>query len=176
MSSSSRPGHKCDRRAVDHALDGWYSLSKVLDAATAMYTYANVYAFLAEQLRVDAAELTPDISLRDDLGVEGDDFFELEKAFSQRFGVDMSERWYFHHRDEGFLFTPSRLFFRPPYSPIPVTPKLLLECANAGRWILEYPPHKGPPRRYDVLATVLFICPICLLPLLAKWWIEFRFR
>jgi acyl carrier protein len=112
-----------------------------------MYDYAELYSFLAQQLRVDAATLGPDDDLVGDLGVDGDDFFELEQAFEQRFSVDMSAyRWYFHHHDEGWLSTPAGLFFRRPKDRIAVTPRMLLESANAGRWIVEYPPHKGPPR------------------------------
>jgi hypothetical protein len=54
---------------------------------------------------------------------------------------------------EGFLLLPERLFFWPPHNPIAVTQKMLLEAANAGKWPLEYPVHKGPPRRYDILAS-----------------------
>jgi hypothetical protein len=45
-----------------------------------MYDYADIYTFLAQELGLDQAQLAPDVSLRDDLGVDGDDFFELEKA------------------------------------------------------------------------------------------------
>ena len=131
-----------------------------------MYDYADIYAFLAQELGLDPAQLTPDVSLWDDLGVDGDDFFELEEAYAKRFNVDISGyRWYFHHRDEGFLFAPERLFFRPPYNPIAVTPKMLLEAANAGKWSLEYPAHKGPPRRFDILAVIaILVCIIGLVP------------
>ncbi len=106
------------------------------------------------------------MSLRDDLGVDGDDFFELEDAFKQRFNVDMSGYcWYFHHRDEGFLFAPERLFFRPPYNRIAVTPRMLLGVANAGRWSLDYPAHDGPPRRFDILAVIaILVCVVGLAP------------
>ena len=52
-----------------------------------MYTYDGVYEFLVEELRVKREQLTPDVSLRDDLGIEGDDFVEFEEAFARRFNV-----------------------------------------------------------------------------------------
>jgi hypothetical protein len=121
-----------------------------------MCTYDDVYEFLIEELKVKREQLTPDVSLRDRLGVEGDDFFEFEEAYARRFSVDMSAyRWYFHHGEEGFSI--GGLLFKPPYDRvdrIPVTPTLLLESANAGRWPLEYPPHELPAVRYDGIVNV----------------------
>jgi hypothetical protein len=92
----------------------------------------------------------------------------LEQAFAQRFSVDMSAyRWYFHHHDEGWLTTPAGLFFRRPTNRIAVTPRMLLESANAGRWLVEYPPHKGPPRTVHLVAVgfVFLILILGLFPL-----------
>ena len=118
-----------------------------------MYDYPEIYSFLARELGVDPSRLNPDISLLDDLGVDGDDFSEFTDAFARTFKVDMSTyRWYFHHGEEGINL--GSLFFSPPYNrvePIPVTPKLLLESANAGMWILAYPVHELPHQRYDIL-------------------------
>ena len=120
-----------------------------------MYSFDDVSAFLVKRLRVDPSELTPFTSLRKDLGVEGDDFFELEEAFAEKFRVDMSGyRWYFHHGEEGTWLSIGRLFFPAPYDrvvEIPVTPQLLLDSANAGKWIVQYPDHELPRRRYDSL-------------------------
>jgi acyl carrier protein len=128
-----------------------------------MYDYADIYQFLAQKLGVDEATLTPDDSLFDDLGVDGDDFFELEQAFARRFAVDMSDyRWHFHHNSEGWLTSPGVLFFQRPYDRIAVTPRLLVESANAGKWLVEYPPHKGPLHRFHLVA-VSFVLLILLL-------------
>lgn len=101
----------------------------------------------------------------EDLGVEGDDFFELEHAFAEHFKVDMSSyRWYFHHAEEGIAGLGA-LFFPPPNQRvrhIPVTINLLLESANAGRWALTYPAHQLPARRYDLVIN-LFVLIVCIL-------------
>jgi acyl carrier protein len=128
-----------------------------------MYDYADIYSFLAQRLGVDEANFTPDDSLFDDLGVDGDDFFELEQIFARRFAVDMSDyRWYFHHNSEGWLTSPAILFFQRPKNRIAVTPRLLLECANAGKWLVEYPSDKGQPRSFH-LAAVSFVLLILFL-------------
>ncbi len=113
-----------------------------------MYDHADVSAFLAEHLSLHATTIEPDESLVGDLGVDGDDFDYLMEAFTQRFSADISGyRWYFHHEAEGW--SPAVLFFRRHLTRnrIDVTPRTLLEAANAGQWLIEYPPHKGPPRR-----------------------------
>lgn len=129
-----------------------------------MYSFDDVCAFLLKRLRVDRSELTPSTSLRRDLGVDGDDFFELEEAFADEFKVNMSEyRWYFHHREEPTWPDMGRLLFPAPYDrvqEIPVTPQLLLNSANAGKWIVEYPDRTLPRRRYDVLINQLMYLPL----------------
>ena len=100
----------------------------------------------------------------DDLGVDGDEFDELMGGFAERFGVDMSGyRWYFHHHADGA--DPADLFFRPQqYDLIAVTPRLLLESANAGRWPIEYPPHRVPRRGFHLTAlSCLFLMLILML-------------
>lgn len=138
-----------------------------------MYSIDDICVFLVKQLRVSRSELTPSTNLRRDLGVDGDDFFELEDAFSREFGVDMSGyRWYFHHGEEGANI--GRWFVPAPYDrvrEIPVTPQLLLDSANAGKWIVEYPDHQLPARRYDVLISRLVYLPLIglsLVPVLMK--------
>ena len=137
-----------------------------------MYDYAEIYSFLAEQSGIDAATLGPDDDLVDDLGIDGDDFFNLEQAFAQRFSVDMSAyRWYLHHHQE--KMTPADLFFRRIKNRIAVTPRMLLESADAGRWMVEYPPHKGPPRTLHLnaigcafLLLIIGIFPLAMMRLL----------
>jgi hypothetical protein len=49
------------------------------------------------------------------------------------------------------------LFFSPPYqrvSRIPVTPDKLLLFANLGKWHMQYPTHKLPKFRLDILMTM----------------------
>jgi len=134
-----------------------------------MHSYDDVYSFLARELGVDPTRLTPDTGLFDDLGVDGDDFFELEQAFARHFNVDMSSyRWYFHHGEEGL--NVGGLLSSAPYcrvEQIPVTPRLLLESANAGRWMLEYPSHELPTRRYDIVVNLAILVGFVLLALYA---------
>lgn len=131
------------------------------------YSLEEIYAFLISQLGIAAErkKLRPEISLHDDLHVDGEDFWELEEAFAKRFNVDMSNyRWYFHHGDEASL-NFGGLFFAPPnkrVKSIPVTPKVLMDSANAGKWVIEYPPHKLPDARYDMYINWILFLPFWL--------------
>ena len=115
-----------------------------------------IYAFLSKASGISQAKLSPSADLECDLGITGDDFFELAEQFSNEFHVDMSTyRWYFHHGEE-VTFNPGALFFKSPnrqVQHIPVTPELLLEAADSGRWPVVYPKHRLTERRYDILAT-----------------------
>lgn len=127
-----------------------------------MHTYHDIYDFLAQQTGCEREKLTPETNLRDDLGVEADDFFELMDEFARRFNVDISGyRWYFHHAEEG-INVGSALFI-PPYdrvTTLPVNPKLLLESANTSKWSLQYPPHRIPARRYDIVFNRLLVAAL----------------
>ena len=121
-----------------------------------MKSIDTIYKFLEEHLGVKESSLKPDSDLCHDLGVEGDDFFELEEEFEKEFKVNMSSYlWYFHHGEEPF-FNVGSLFFKPPYKRvihIPVTASLLLKAANEGSWPVKYPEHKLPSRRYDTIIS-----------------------
>jgi len=104
-------------------------------------------------------QIRPGSDLFKDHGIVGDDFHELIEAYANRFGVDMSAyRWYFHADEEGLNF--GSLFYKPPYARverIPVTPLLLLEFANKGKWDLAYPEHRLPKWRPDLVVTNVLI-------------------
>lgn len=121
-----------------------------------MPTLADIYALLERTCGVRPSELSPDSDLERDLHITGDDFFELMDIFAKEFEVNLQEyRWYFHHAEE-VTFNPGALLFKPPYRQvrhIPVTPSVLHEAAQAGRWTLSYPEHTLAKRRYDILAT-----------------------
>jgi acyl carrier protein len=133
-----------------------------------MYTLDDITEFVAKQTGVKPTNIAPESCLVEDLGVEGDDFFELAHAFAEHFNVDMSSyRWYFHHAEEGIAGLGA-LFFPPPnkrVGHIPVRITLLLDAANTGRWTLEYPPHQLPARRYDLIINsfVLIVCVLATL-------------
>ncbi len=119
-----------------------------------------IYTFIADVSGVDIEKLQPDSDLCGDLGIDGDDFFELAEAFAKIFSVDMSTyRWYFHHGEEG---GPSigRLLCKPPDARvrrIPVTPEILQASANAGCWQIAYPEHQLPSRRGDLMIDRLVL-------------------
>ena len=100
-----------------------------------------------------------------DKGVGGDDFHDLIDDFAKTYSVDMTNYlWYFHTDEEGGGVSIGGLFFDPPYKKvqrIPVTPLLLTEFANKGKWEIEYPKHQIHKKRYDLLInTILFIAVI----------------
>lgn len=138
-----------------------------------MASLPDIYNFVSEISGVKLERLTPTSDLFADLGIDGDDFFELEAEFEKRFSVDMSAyRWYFHHGEEG---GPSigRLVFRPPYRRvrrIPITPELLLASANSHRWPLVYPTHDLSSRRLDLLFDQAFFGAIAFAGLIFLAW------
>lgn len=88
-------------------------------------------------------------------GTCGDDFHELIDSYAKTYSVDMtSYLWYFHTDEEGGWNSIGGIFFDPPYKKvkrIPITPKLLTNFAEKGKWDIEYPKHNVPRRRYDIL-------------------------
>jgi hypothetical protein len=106
-----------------------------------------------------------DATVLQDLGVYGDDWDDLINAFARRFGVKMDNyRWYFHTREEG-EFSIGGLLFPPPnrrVQRISVTVELLRTFANAGEWLIDYPEHEIPKRRYDILIDQAVVC-LCVL-------------
>ena len=116
-------------------------------------------------------QLPGDTDLFGILGICGDDADEFIEQFSARFGVDFTGYlWYFHHRDETF-FNPGALFFKRPdqlVPRIPITPDVLLEAIRTKRWSLQYPEHRLPVARWDVIfaipatALLMFACALCV--------------
>src|SRR5947209_6619035 len=65
-------------------------------------TFDEVAAFVREETGY-RGPLTAATALRADMGVVGDDLWELIDAYATRFAVDVSGfRWYFHSPEEGF--------------------------------------------------------------------------
>jgi hypothetical protein len=140
------------------------------------YTIDDINGFLVQQLGRRASNIGIDDDLNRDHGLEGDEFSGLMARFGSEFGVDLSTyRWYFHHGEEPHWGAFFQLLFRAPYQrvkQIPISPKMLLASANAGRWLLEYPSHSLPERRYDAIAAWCFVL---LLPAVALG-LAFLFR
>lgn len=111
-----------------------------------------------------------------EVGISGDDFHDLIEQFSKKYSVDIKNYlWYFHANEESDHMDIGGFFFKSPYykvGKIPVTPRMLTEFANKGKWDIEYPPHELPKRRHDILInqiiTGLFITGI-LIWYVVKW-------
>ena len=105
-----------------------------------MHNLNDILNFAAE--KTTCADVIATSDIQNDLGCYGDDFHELIDEYSKKFKVDLTfYLWYFHTREEGNNLGGT--FFRAPnerVKRIPVTPTLLLEFANKGKWDLQYPP------------------------------------
>jgi len=134
-----------------------------------------IYNFLMESQGIKRNKLAPSVDLCYDLGIEGDDFFDLEEEFMNKYGVDMnSYRWYFHHGEEGWNIGA---YFSPaPYQQvehIPVTPKMLLEAAENKAWPIEYPPHSIKERDTEmainkaIVFLLISFVVVCVINVLA---------
>ena len=134
------------------------------------YNIDDIMAFLAKETL--AKKIRPQSDLFRNLGVDGDDFEDLMDAYSKSFSVDMTcYLWYFHHQEEPLNF--GKLFWKSPNQRvrrIPVTPTMLLDFAHKGTWALEYPAHRLPAKRYDILihgiVAILLLLLVIVLPFL----------
>ncbi len=121
----------------------------------------DIMQFIIDKTGCKTDEVNAESDLLNDLGCSGDDFDELISEYSTKFNVDMSSYlWYFHSDEEGHSNSIGRIFFKAPYERvkhIAVTPTLLLDSANQGKWLLTYPPHTLPKRRYDILVNQILI-------------------
>ncbi|WP_214229585.1 DUF1493 family protein [Pedobacter sp. B4-66] len=122
------------------------------------YTIENIIDFLKEQSLED--EINPQTNVCDDIGMSGDDFDEMMTAFAEKFSVDMtSYLWYFHAEEEG-SWTSLSLFPRAneQVKRIPLTPTILTDFANLGKWSVIYPEHKVTLTEYnDYFTLSIFI-------------------
>ena len=136
------------------AADGF---SKTKNNTVDRYSEENIISFVKDLAGLDKITSQTDIFF--DLGVTGDDFHELIDEYSKKFNVDMFPYlWYFHADEEGNSFGVS--FFKPPYERvkrIPVTPKMLSDFANKGKWSIAYPEHTLPKRRYDIIINRVLV-------------------
>ena len=121
-----------------------------------MLTTNEIIDFVKKNTGLDHLAADTDIF---SVGVGGDDFHDLIDEFAQTYSVDMTAYlWYFHSDEEGNNI--GGLFFPPPYKRvkrIAITPLLLTEFANTGKWDIEYPNHKIPKIRYDTLIGIFIV-------------------
>ncbi|WP_316806229.1 DUF1493 family protein [Pedobacter agri] len=127
------------------------------------YSQNHILNYVVRELGCSKDEVNLNSDLVKDLGCDGDDWDEFLTAFAKEFHVDMqSYLWYFHAKEEGMSLGGG--VFRPPnerVKRIVITPTLLLQAANDGKWPVIYPEHKIPRKRYDLFINqfllVLFI-------------------
>ena len=123
-----------------------------------------IYKFLIEEQGVKRSKLSPDSDVRNDLGVEGDDFSELIESFAEKYHVNMdSYRWYFHHGEEGWNI--GALFFKPPYDQVEtigICPQILLDAAKSRKWPIRYPEHQLTEGRPDITFNKVFLVGIVI--------------
>lgn len=121
------------------------------------YSEENILSFLTDL--VGREKITSQTDIFFDLGVTGDDFHEMIEKYQKTFNVDMTTYlWYFHADEEGQSIGGG--FFKAPYERvkrIPITPKMLLDFANKGKWTIEYPEHTLPKRRYDLIINTVLV-------------------
>jgi hypothetical protein len=121
--------------------------------------------------------LTATTTLQADLGIGGDDLWELIDSYAARFAVDVSGfLWYFHSGEEG-VFNLGGLFFAPPNAlvrQIPITVGMMHEFAQRGRWDVEYPLHNPPQSRPDIrvnqLVALAFLAGVVITVVLGCIW------
>ena len=120
-------------------------------------------ACFARKLARTRKTLGLDIDLFREARIDGDDAIEFMCEYSKKFNVNMDDYlWYFHHGEEG-LMSLGAIFFAPPnyrVNKIPITIRLLTNCANAGKWNIDYPEHNLPRKRYDILTNQIVV--VCL--------------
>ena len=123
------------------------------------YTFPDIKSFLEENVGCDEDEIIESCDIVKDLGCYGDDFDELMAAYSKKFHVDMtSYLWYFHTKEEGNSF--GGMLFKAPnerVKRIPVTPTVLVDSANNGKWIISYPEHTLPKKRFDLTINLILV-------------------
>ena len=126
-----------------------------------MYSVDDIKSFIVDRTGCEEKEVTSTCDLMNDLGCSGDDFHELIDEYSKKFNIYLNNYlWYFHTDEEGHSNSIGRIFFKAPYervTQIPVTPTLLLDSANVGKWVLTYPEYSLPKRRNDILVNQVIV-------------------
>jgi hypothetical protein len=135
-----------------------------------MIELSDIIKFVEDKTGADI--VLGDSDIADDLGIDGDDFDDFIIEFAKQFSVDISPcLWYFHCSEEGSWNSIGGAFIKSPdkrVEHIPVTPIMLCEFAKEGRWNIEYPKHKIPRARFDMLINQLLLTG-ALCYLLYRW-------
>ncbi|WP_188315868.1 DUF1493 family protein [Chitinophaga agrisoli] len=119
-----------------------------------MHTLSQILKFVKDQTGAD--EVLENSDINRDLGCDGDDFDELISKFAREYNVDTSScLWYFHCTEEANIIWSISNSPDKYVTHIPVTPLMLLEFAQKGKWDLQYPEHTVPTRRYIFIPMLL---------------------
>lgn len=91
----------------------------------------DIKEFISQLTSIQIEKITDDKDLDNDLGVAGDDAWELIEEFSEKFNVDLASfEFSKHFTSEGF----PPLHENDEYGGYPVTVKHLIEIAEKGIW------------------------------------------
>lgn len=124
-----------------------------------MVTVEHIYDALNPY--INRATIRPDSDLNIEHGISGDDFDIVISDYAEIFSVDMTSYcWYFHMSEEGSFYSIGAFFFKPPDKRVPyiaVTPQMLADIANKGKWDIDYPPHEIPKRSWDIFINQMLI-------------------
>lgn len=123
-----------------------------------------VQSFVSDHLGLDSKRVATSKDLFFDCRFHGDDCAEFLADFAQEFGVNMDGfLWYFHFEEEGWNY--GSLLFKAPsdrVARIPLTLDLLIASAHAAQWLIVYPEHRLPARRYDLWLNLMITAGIAL--------------
>jgi len=100
--------------------------------------FEDVLKFVADYCSLDVDDLRPATSLFADLRIDGDDAAEFMQAFSNRFGVDISEFNFSRYFGSEAGFNPVVSLFRSmlgrTYRFTPITIADLAKAAESKKW------------------------------------------
>ena len=100
------------------------------------------------------------------MGIEGEEASAFFASYAEHFSVESEKMlWFFHYKTNG---SPFWRRIRPvdrdgrTFALIPVSPRLLADAANLGRWPLEYPTHKVHVSRWPIVLMFIFLATLVL--------------
>ena len=120
-----------------------------------MYKIEDIILFINKEIS-PSIEVHIDTDLENDVKITGDDISDFLEKYSLEFNVNMKNYlWYFHQHEETYGGIGALLFKTPKdrVKHIEITPEILLESANKGYWNVNYPEHKLPKFRYDIITN-----------------------
>ena len=124
-----------------------------------MVAIADIYRFIQTELEVSETLLNLDTDLFEVLDLRADACADFMAKFAEKFNVELDNYlWYFHHGEAGLNL--GGYLFAPPYQRVErlaITPTMLREAATKKRWLLSYPDHEIPKRRWDMVINKMIL-------------------